>query len=208
MCSKKSAFSNVSSYSLLMVMAAFLGMLTGCDEEPVQTYTVPKGSENIVGIDKAEPENTSTSSIWRVPPNWRQATEKRRMREATFLIDHDGSEIEVAVSKFPGNVGGLLANVNRWRGQVGLPKIEETDLHKDLHAFDNGGFTGHTMHLAGESQHMLSAIISERDANQTWFVKVTTSPEAAEKFKSDVFAFARSFGNHTSDTTSSSESNQ
>jgi hypothetical protein len=40
----------------------------------------------------------------------------------------DGTKGEVAISHFPGDVGGDLANVNRWRQQVALPPIDEAGL--------------------------------------------------------------------------------
>ena len=48
------------------------------------------------------------------------------MIRAKFAAGNEG--VEVTVSAFEGAVGGLLSNVNRWRGQVGLPPLTEPDL--------------------------------------------------------------------------------
>jgi hypothetical protein len=40
-----------------------------------------------------------------------------------MVSDPDG-KAEVTVSAFPGDTGGLLANLNRWRGQIGLEPVQ------------------------------------------------------------------------------------
>ena len=51
-------------------------------------------------------------------------------RVAGFDLGSGARAGEVAVTRFPGQVGGAVANVNRWRRQVGLPAsggLEEED---------------------------------------------------------------------------------
>ena len=51
------------------------------------------------------------------------------MRRATFLVKGaDGQSAEIAVSVFPGDVGGLMANINRWRGQIGLGPVAPDEI--------------------------------------------------------------------------------
>ena len=40
---------------------------------------------------------------------------------ASYNISAKEGSPTVTVSMFPGDVGGVLANVNRWRGQLGQP---------------------------------------------------------------------------------------
>ena len=115
------------------------------------------------------------------------------MRAATFQAGEGDAAIEVAVSQFPGDVGGMLANVNRWRGQVGLEPITEADLAANTKPFQNEGFKGVTMRLKGPTQHMLAAIITEEQAKRTWFVKATAAPAQADAHEAEVNEFARSF---------------
>ena len=37
----------------------------------------------------------------------------------------EGAKADVTVSIFPNDTGGVVANVNRWRTQVGLPETDE-----------------------------------------------------------------------------------
>jgi hypothetical protein len=50
------------------------------------------------------------------------------MRAATFELPQGSGKAEVTVVALPGDVGGELANVNRWRGQIALPPITEGQL--------------------------------------------------------------------------------
>lgn len=47
------------------------------------------------------------------------------MRLATFTF---GSASECAISAFPGDTGGLVPNVNRWRQQLGLEPLSDAEV--------------------------------------------------------------------------------
>ncbi len=176
--------------------------LVACSREEIEVHTVPKGSESIAA---EEPVGGGAAAavtaprvdfvpIWTVPPGWREVGDAPAMRLTTFVFDGPAGEVEVAVSRFPGDVGGLLANVNRWRGQVGLPPAVESDLDEMVERFSHPGFEGYAVHLAGPEQHMLAAGVFEVAEGRTWFVRVITDAATAAAVKDEVFAFARSFG--------------
>jgi hypothetical protein len=170
-----------------MLIIAGLG-LVGCEDRqpaaPVAT-TPP--------VAQATAPATDGPPAWNLPAAWEQVPGEKPMRVATFRRANVENE-EIVVSHFPGDVGGLLANVNRWRAQVGLGPVAEGDLAKELRPFDNGKYKGHLMRLRGEKQHMLAAIIPDPAANRTWFIKAATTPMAADTLEGDFDAFARSFG--------------
>lgn len=175
---------------------ALLLSLVACGEEAIVVYEAPKNSQPIAKEAPA-PSSPAAAAIgmpWQAPAGWRLLPENPPMRLATYVAKSPSGEVEVAISRFPGDVGGMLANVNRWRGQIGLSPIEEEELPSLLVAFDNGGFQGHFMHLRGPEVDMLAASILESAANQTWFVRVIAPPEDAEAVKEEVFDFARTFG--------------
>lgn len=126
---------------------------------------------------------------WTVPAGWQKVAGEKPMRVATFTCP----EGEIAVSQFGGNAGGLLANVNRWRGQVGLEPVTAEQLPGVVQQFEIPGFAGATMRLKGESKHMLGAAIYEPKADRTWFIKLTTTPAVADAQEAAFVAFAKSF---------------
>ena len=65
---------------------------------------------------------------WQVPGQWKELP-AGQMQVARFAVPDRGSaKAEVFVSVFPSDTGGSLANVNRWRRQLGLPEIQQADL--------------------------------------------------------------------------------
>jgi len=62
---------------------------------------------------------------WTVPAGW-TSEPPSQMLLAKFSIAENGQQANMTVSSFPGDVGGLLANLNRWRRQISLPAVEDT----------------------------------------------------------------------------------
>lgn len=70
--------------------------------------------------------NRSASGYeWTPPSGWARGPEKA-MREITYLVG--GGEAECYVTLLGGSGGGMLANINRWCGQMGQPPFREADV--------------------------------------------------------------------------------
>ncbi|MCS7022907.1 MAG: hypothetical protein NZU63_13895 [Gemmataceae bacterium] len=69
----------------------------------------------------------ATVPLYEPPPGWREGP-PRAMRIVTFLPPGEGKQPELYLSQPFG--GSLLDNVNRWRGEVGLPPAQESELPK------------------------------------------------------------------------------
>lgn len=201
------------THRLLMIPAALVALgTTGCGDPAIEETSVPRQTDAATAPETPAPESSalpeSTAPMpasapattgagawpWTAPESWRFVPGERPMRLATYEITDESGPVEVAVTRFPGDVGGMLANINRWRGQIGLSPITEADIPAMLTTFENPGFTGATMVLEGPQQHMLAASIHEPGADRTWFVRVTTTPETAARVREQFDAFARSFG--------------
>ena len=134
---------------------------------------------------------------WEVPAGW-SAGPERPMRKATLLIPGEAGApgAELSVTAFPGDVGGNLANVNRWRQQLSLPPIGEAELGSALQHLDVGALHVDFVELVGPAkppaspQSVLGAIVPY--AGATWFFKLT-GPDALVARERDAFlAFVRS----------------
>jgi hypothetical protein len=70
-------------------------------------------------------------------------------------------------------VGGDTANVNRWRGQIGLEKVSDEKIKSDQSSLTVGNLTGRVYHLlSGDGKNSTSAVILPKN-NATWFFKLT-----------------------------------
>jgi hypothetical protein len=64
---------------------------------------------------------------WTVPAGWRQE-KGSAMRYATLRPGEKAPASELTVVVLPGEAGSMLANINRWRDQIGLPPTSEAEL--------------------------------------------------------------------------------
>jgi hypothetical protein len=91
------------------------------------------------------------------------------------LVEGAGAAAELSITAFPGSVGGDLANINRWRGQVQLPPITASDLPSATRKIAANGFQVTTVDFAGTAAgaptRVLGAIVPVGDS--TWFFKLT-----------------------------------
>lgn len=122
--------------------------------------------------------NVTTASgaelLWTAPAHW-TAKDRGSMRKGSYSIAGDaGTVADLAVTAFPGDTGGLFANINRWRGQVGLPPIAESALDANVQHVDVANFhidlVDITGSVGGVSTTLLGAIVPHN--GQTWFFKL------------------------------------
>ena len=125
---------------------------------------------------------------FKVPAHWSEKTPGAMVQRA-FDVTGDGGQAEITVSRFPGATGGMLPNVNRWRGQLQLPPIKADELDKvtkKVQAGDTTAILTDFTNAAGD-QRMLGAIVPDEKGKQTWFFKVTGPAKAVggqtEKFQ-------------------------
>ena len=192
---------------LLAVFTALLlgGAVVGCGEEEITVQQVPKGMETIAQDDQqpaksgqdGPPGPTASANdplrIWALPEGWRELPTTAPMRLATLMIGDGNEAVEVAITSFPGDVGGDLANVNRWRGQLGLSAVDPSELEGLLERFTQGVYTGYLVRIDNEGNSMLAAAIVSPSAERSWFVRVLGDGAAVGRVAPAVERFARNF---------------
>lgn len=174
----------------------------GCDGEEVRVEQVPKGIETIVSENPVEHvhhnhqhDTVQDESPWSLPDEWVQLDKEVSMRHATVLAKGDGFEpVEIAISVFPGDVGGELANVNRWRRQMGEAPLDASQLDENLTRFSETGHESYYARIAGDEGILLVAGIFVEDEERTWFVRSEVLPAVtADKLESLFIDFFKSF---------------
>lgn len=115
------------------------------------------------------------------------------MRIATYIADTPSGQVEIAITRFPGDVGGVLANINRWRGQMGLGPVLESGLESTINRFEVPGFSGYETRIDSDRGVMIAVGVHDQSIDQTWFVRATVdSAQAADDVQDKLFAMARS----------------
>lgn len=116
-----------------------------------------------------EPAVAARSNV-SAPATW---TEKRAgaMILAAYQAKNGEATADITISSFPGDVGGLLANVNRWRGQVGAAEISTGDLAKEVKSIQLAdGTKASLVDVTGKSSRLVGLIVPRGD--KTWFYKM------------------------------------
>jgi hypothetical protein len=105
-----------------------MGQATGMDMPPKGREAPPSSGQAPPGDDVPLPPQPGQGEklAWALPKGWTE-TKGEGMRYATLQPAVKGKS-EVSIIMLPGAVGGELANVNRWRGQIGLPPVDESAL--------------------------------------------------------------------------------
>ena len=176
----------LTSRVLGSVAAAALVASPGCDNraDEIRSYAIPKETPPPVSVvsmqQQAGPRPAAGGPMqWDLPDGWTQIDNPNPMRFATLTAGEGDERIEVAITQLAGAAGGIAANVNRWRGQIGLPPASESELAGTARLIVARGAKGVMVDLVGlppegsdaPVPRMLAAIFpAER---QTWFIKTT-----------------------------------
>lgn len=123
---------------------------------------------------------------WKAPATWTEGPAKS-MRKGTYYLQGAGGQAELSITAFPGDVGGLAANINRWRGQIGLPSLDEASLLEQSITKDVAGLSSRIVWLQGDTSAILGAIVPR--AQETWFFKATGPATTLEEHRQAFAAF-------------------
>ncbi len=130
------------------------------------------------------------------PKGWeaRPPMVKRGIRiPVVFRIAQDGREAEATAMSLPGDGGGLVPNVQRWRGQVGLGPVEEAELRRNVRTLKVGDSEAQCVDLGpgrNTTQRILGAMLPHGD--ETWFFTLKGPADLVGKQQANFEAFISS----------------
>ena len=200
-----------------LALSAGMMLMVGCDRDQVSHATTPKGTQDSAGSPSGQapapmgamppanmppgampPANMPPGQLappprptgngvlkWTLPKGWTE-TPGSGMRFATLTPPGPG-KAELSVVVLPGPAGGELANVNRWRGQIGLAPIDEKALGLARKTVKSKAGPVSLYDFTSEGQlqtRMVTGLLSTRDGN-TWFLKLVGEAVPVGKAKPD-----------------------
>lgn len=183
---------------------ALVVALAACKKDEIQVYKVAKPVDSPApvavpaapaGMGALPPEMAVMATAapatlsWKAPPDW-AAKPASGMRRATYVLSGAAGPAELSVISLPGDAGGELANVNRWRGQVGLEPWDAAALKQAAESVPSAAGTFTLVDLAGPSQRMLAGMTMR--GGETWFFKLLGPGETVGAAKPAVKAFLAS----------------
>ena len=166
-------------------------ILVACKPEPkVSTYEVKSEKAPVSTKAKAEPATTPSAMIgdanmqaevatfgepkWgSIPSSW-IASPPNPMRKGSWTISSkEGGKAEITITVFPGDVGGDAANVNRWRGQLGLEKVSEEKIKSGQSSLAVGNLSGRVYQITSSDGNKSTLAVILPKNNASWFFKFT-----------------------------------
>ncbi len=160
----------------LLVVLPFC-VLVSCKDDEIRTYRVATDSSPEISATPAveaepEPVSSAQSVVWQAPEDWKEE-QAGQFLTAAYALPSGG---RVTVSKLAGDGGGLAANLNRWRGQVGLKPVAENDVSgQPLKIADSEEvmqlFNLTSVDSAAEAEGILAGILPLK--SETWYFKFT-----------------------------------
>ena len=207
-----------------LILPTLLFLAAGCQRDEVKVYRVAKNQEQppqqtapALPTDSPNPalppghpdissaptmaaplapESAQAPLTWKTPEGWTQVPPSE-MRVASFKVaGKDGKEADVSVVPLPGMSGSDEANVNRWRGQVGLSAASADELQKLAEKVEAGGKSAQLYDLAGQNpgsgdSMRILGVIQHRD-DTAWFYKMTGDAGLVEQQKPAFVEFLKS----------------
>jgi hypothetical protein len=182
-----------------LVALATTVALVSCNNNKIEVYRIPKEGVTVATQSRSAglaPPPPSSPARWTKPEGWSEQP-LSEMRLGSFKVDGPNADsADVSVTAFPGDAGGLISNINRWRGQLQLSPLDEDQLAQMIQRTEVENIPAYlvdfqTAENAPKPSRILGAIL--QSADRTWFVKMTGPPQLIESQRQKFLDFVRSF---------------
>lgn len=166
--------------ALIPALLVTLVLTTGCSREDIRVYDAPREKVAV----RAD-----------LPPGWEEAGGSE-MRFGSYVVrGAPGQEAQVSIVPFPGSGGGELENVNRWRGQLGLPETTTDTLDKDAQAVQVAGEPARMFEMSGTVADRKTRTLATalKHDGVVWFFKMMGDDELVREQKAAFLQFLASY---------------
>jgi len=164
-----------------------------CDSgHHTRTYHLPKTKVNTSPPPTIEKVTEISRFTWEKPASW-IPTEGSSMRLASFEIPFSTGSGDLSIMELGGDGGGLEANVNRWRGQIGLGPLTKLEIEDE--AGNGVSQLGNyqlfrLINLEKKESAFLAAVFPLE--SRTLFIKLTASTDGILEIEKDFKDFCSS----------------
>lgn len=155
---------------------------------PASRQRPPGGGETSQSAPAEKPD-------WTVPAGWVEKAPGQFLLAKYQVTGDGGATADVNISMSPGDGGGVLQNVNRWRGQLGLEPQAEAELNKNLTPLEVAGGRAVLIELqgtdakTGRPARIIGAILAQE--GRTWFYKMMGDEALAVREREALIKFVQ-----------------
>jgi len=168
-------------FGLAALLVGALLWVGGCDDPPqivVQDEPIDPRPKILIQRD-AQRAAQQANLVWHLPRGWQHVFDRTPMRYATIRTSADEDAVTITVSKLGAQAGGVLANVNRWRDQLGLDPIGDAELGDAVTPLQNPVLEGALADVTAPDKKTVVGIFPT--AAGTWFFKMTDTPQRVDE---------------------------
>ena len=181
---------------LLKIAAVLTGPLwfSACSDEPsVKQYRVQKASTQPAPAANTASAPSGLPFHWTTPAGWREG-KASSMRLASYNVPLDGETGDFSLVRLGGGAGGILANINRWRGQIGLGQVSSDQVSNFAHMHSTAHGQEYLHITLVNEENPANAIIAAifQRSDYVLFTKLTASRAGVEKAQESFEAFCDS----------------
>ena len=157
-------------------------------DNKTRTYRLPKSKMQV----QTESSSSQSRGIkWRKPTSWIPSSGSS-MRLASFDVPYKGGVGDFSLIQLAGDGGGIVPNINRWRGQLGLEPQLKHEIESSM--VDKEGLLGmykiiNIMNDQDSSAFLAAIIPLEK---HTLFAKLSINISAIADVESDFIEFCSS----------------
>ena len=185
---------DILNHSKYLIITFFF---IGCGSESnIKSYRTPKKDFGLEIIQKEEISNKGNelNLTWNLPDTW-VPSKGHSMRLASFDVPYSKGVGDLSIVSLSGSSGGLLANVNRWRGQVELEPINETDILTISTVGESKMGPYRVFKMINENKKgkaIIAAVLPTGE--KTFFIKLTTDVQGISEIEPSFKKFCSSIG--------------
>lgn len=160
-------------------------------ETPIDRPKMPAGMPPMMGQRPTSPPPAAADVKFDKPEGW-NASAGNAFSVAAFEVVDGDQRIETTVSPAGGD---LLANMNRWRMQVGLGEFTAEEMAEAFEPLEVNGKPANFIEMhspaGGDKQDSILGVVVV-DGERTWFVKLRGSTPLAKRERENLLAFSKS----------------
>src|SRR5688572_9695207 len=162
--------------------------------ETTQLAQAPSGEKPVSANTEKSP--AAGKPNFKAPENWKTKAPGAMVASA-YNVEDAAGQAEVTISKFPGDVGGMVANIQRWKGQLGLPAGTAEEARKSAEMIEVAGqkesylvdIQGKNARSGKEARMVAIGIPYQ---GETWFFKLMGDDAVVAKEKDKFIHFVKS----------------
>ncbi len=180
------------SRSILSIAAL---LLIGCKRQQIVYYEIAKEDNRIEQVagdisgnselnmeSRGLPPETLGSTAnphWTLPEGWLPGKTSTMRRGSFTVMGPDNQGVDISVTTFPGDVGGEVMNINRWRRQIGLSPISIDSLNEHIVTKKINDMTFRIVDFSAElpkldDKYLQRTIVATiNHEGNSWFFKMT-----------------------------------